>query len=156
MIRAGDAAQHAEQGEQQRLLPLAVKPAESDDLACADFEGDAVELVLPVQFLHRERGRTAHAFGLRGILRGDIPPDHQLHDLGRRTRALVEGLDVAAVAEDRGSVGEGFDLVHAMGNVEDGGVVRFQPREKGVNLLDVGAGQRRGRLIEDEQLWPLA
>ena len=40
--RAGDPAQHAEQGEQQGLLALAVESAKADDLASADFEGDVV------------------------------------------------------------------------------------------------------------------
>ena len=57
-----------------------------------------------------------------------------------------------AVAEHRRAVGERVDFVHAMRNVEDRDILGLQPRQKRVNLLDVDAGQRRSRLIEDEQL----
>ncbi len=55
--RAGHAAQHAEQREQQGLLALAVEAAEPDDLARADFEGNIVEALLPAETLDLERGR---------------------------------------------------------------------------------------------------
>ena len=63
---------------------------------------------------------------------------------------------MAAVAEHRGAVGQRFDLVHAMRDVEDGDVLGLQPGEQRVDLLDVGAGQRRSRLVEDQQLRLLA
>src|SRR6185312_17462512 len=108
------------QGEQQGLLPLAVETAEADDLARSDLERDVGQLVLPPEPLDLERWRGTDGLGLRRILRRDVATDHQLHDLSGRTPALVEGLDVAPVPEHRGAVGQRLDLVHAMGDIENG------------------------------------
>ena len=59
------AAQHAEEGEQQLALALAVEPAEAHDLAPADREGDAAQLVPP-----GEVERTSRAGSGRGRLAG--------------------------------------------------------------------------------------
>ena len=121
-----------------------------------DLQRYALEPVLPAEIVDFERRAARRALGLRRILRGDVAADHQLDDLRRRSRALVEGLDVAAVAKDGRPVGQRLDLVHAMGDVKDGDVLGFQPRQEGVDLVDVRAGQRRGRLVENEQLRLLA
>jgi hypothetical protein len=87
--------------------------------------------------------------------REDVPvlaPDHQLDHLVVALRALGEGLDVLAVAEHRADVGERLDLVHAVRDVEDRETVRPQAGEDLVDLLDIGGGQRRGRLVEDQEL----
>ncbi len=74
--RAGDAAQHAEEGEQQLALALAVEPAEPDDLALADGERDVVQPLLPARDARRassgrrRRGRAAAWAGRRCGIRG--------------------------------------------------------------------------------------
>ena len=117
----GDAAQHAEQGQQQRFLALPIEAAEADDLAGADARAKCGRVASP-----RTGSRAANT-GFAGrtrrlcrILGGDVAPDHQLNDIGGRAHALVEGLDMASVAEHGGTVGERLDLVHAVRDVEDG------------------------------------
>ena len=146
-----DAAQHAEEREQQLLLALAVEAAEADDLAAADREVDAVEPVLPAQAAGGEQRLGAGgADRLRRELGLDVAADHQPDDLGGRAGALGEGLDVAAVAEDREGVAERLDLVHAVRDEDRGDALGLQLGEQAVDGLDVAAGQRRGRLVEDE------
>ena len=70
-----------------------------------------------------------------------------------RARALGEGLDVAAVAEDREGVAERLDLVHAVRDEEHADALApCSSASSVVDGLDVAAGQRRGRLVEDEEL----
>ena len=99
--------------------------------------------LLPAEVLDLQRRRRARPRRLRRILRRDVAADHQLDDLAGRARALVEGLDVAAVAEHRGAVGQRLDLVHAVRDVEDRDALRLQTRQQGVDLLDVGARSAR-------------
>src|SRR5229473_2132341 len=110
----GDAAQHAEQGKQQRFLALPIEAAEADDLAGADAERNAVEMLLPGQVLECQHRLHRPTRRLCRILGGDVAPDHQLNDIRGRAHALVEGFDMASVAEHRGPVGERLDLVHAV------------------------------------------
>ena len=60
------------------------------------------------------------------------------------------GRDVRAVAEHRAFVGQLGDLVHAMRDVEQRQPFLAQALEHHEHLGDVGRGQRRGRLVEDE------
>ena len=76
--------------------------------------------------------------------------DHQLDDLVVGLGAGLVGRDVAAVAEHRALVGELGDLVHAVRDVEQRQALRAQPLQHGEDLGDVGGGQRRGRLVEDQ------
>ena len=66
--RALDAAQHAEQGQHQLALALAVEPAQADDLALADREGQVGQPVAPAQAGDLEAGcrRQRCAAGLGG------------------------------------------------------------------------------------------
>jgi hypothetical protein len=94
--------------------------------------------------------------GAGRVLGGDVASDHQLDDFGGRAGALVERLDMPAVAEHRGPVGQRIDLVHAMRDVENGHALRLQAREQRIDFLDVGAGQGRSRFVENEELGFLA
>ena len=60
------------------------------------------------------------------------------------------GRDVAAVAEDRAFVGEFGDLVHAVRDVEERQALGAQALQHREHLGDVRRGQRRGRLVENE------
>ena len=51
-----DAAQHAEQRQHQLALALAVQPAEADDLALADREGQVGQPLAPAQAGDLEAG----------------------------------------------------------------------------------------------------
>ena len=147
-----DAAQHAEEREQQLLLALAVEAAEADDLAAADGDVDAVEAVLPAQAAdveQRRRARRAPGFG--GNCASTSRPIISRTISRAGAGALGEGLDVAAVAEDRERVAERLDLVHPVRDEDRGDALAPSARaRRRVDGLDVAAGQRRGRLVEDQ------
>ena len=116
------------------------------------LERDVVEPVGPAQvpdLQHRLGGRVALRLGRVDVR--PLAPDHQLDDLLLVPLALREGLDVAAVAEHRAGVGQRLDLVHAVRDVEERQALVAQLVEDRVDLLDVGAGQGRGRLVEDQE-----
>ena len=64
--------------------------------------------------------------------------------------ATGAGGDVAAVAQDGQAVAEGAHLRHAVGDEDDGGARRLQPRDDLAEPVDVAAGERRGRLVEQQ------
>ncbi len=82
----------------------------------------------------------------------DLAADHHLDDFGNAARALLEGLDLAAVAEHRGHVGQFLDLVHAVRHVKDADTFFAQLTDDEIDALDVLGGQRRSGLVEDEEL----
>jgi hypothetical protein len=150
---AAHPAHDAEEGQQQLLLALAVEPADADDLAPADRQRNVVQALAPGQVLDLQAGRGR--FGRRRLGRKDLgvgPPDHELDDLVVALGAFRERLHVPAVAKHRADVGELFDLVHAMGDVENGQVLVAQLAEDLVDLVHVRRGQRRGGLVQDQQL----
>ena len=149
---ARDAAQHAEERQQQFLLALAVEAAEADDLALADGQDDAVEAVSQARPSTVSSGGRGVRRGFRRELRLDVAADHQADDLGVRALALGEGLDVAAVAEDRERVAERLDLVHAVRDEERRDALGLQLGQEIIDGLDVARGQGRGRLVEDQHL----
>ena len=59
---------------------------------------------------------------------------------------------MAAVAEHRDLVGEFLDLVHAVRDVEQRQALVAQAVQDRVDALDVRRGERRGRLVEDQEL----
>jgi hypothetical protein len=82
----------------------------------------------------------------------DVPADHHRHRLGVAARAGGERRDVTAVAKHRAVVGERRDLVHAVRDVDDREALVAQPVQQREHALDVGGRQRRGRLVEDQDL----
>src|SRR6266849_4354502 len=73
--------------------------AEADDLAGADAERNAVEMLLPGQVLECQHRLHRPTRRLRRILGGDVAPDHQLNDIRGRAHALVEGFVMSCVAD---------------------------------------------------------
>ncbi len=60
------------------------------------------------------------------------------------------GRDIGAVPEHRALVGKLGDLMHAVGNVEEGQPLLPQPLEDDEHFGDVSGGERRSRLVENE------
>ena len=104
-----------------------------------------------------EPGRRQHGRApcpwcrLRRVDLRDLAPDHHLDDLVRRARALGEGLDVAGAAEDRAGVGQRLDLVHPVRDEEDRDALVPQASQDLIDGLHVRRGQRRGRLVQDQE-----
>ena len=79
-----------------------------------------------------------------------LAPDHHFDDLVVGLRSGRVGRDVGAVPEHRAFVGELGDLVHAVGDVEERQPFLAQALENDEHLRDIGGGQRRRRLVENE------
>ncbi len=150
---AGDAAQDAEQSQQQFALSLPVETAEANDFARVNGERDVAQTVPPVQVLHLETAASA-AFGARdGFRRKNVAvlaPDHHFDDFVVGLRSGHVGRDIGAVPEHRAFVGEFRDLMHAVGNVQEREPFLAQALEDDEHLGDIGGGERRSRLVENE------
>ena len=148
---AAEVAQDAEEREQEVALALAVEAAEADDLAAADVEGDVAQAVGPGEAAAGEDGLGQ--LGAGGARREDVAvlaADHHLDHLLVGFGAGGVGRDVAAVAEDGAFVGQRLDLVHAVRDVDQRQALGAEALQHGEDLLDVGGGQGRGGLVEDE------
>ena len=79
-------------------------------------------------------------------------PEHQLdHRLLRQLAAGVRRDDVA-VAHDGDLVGDLEDLLEVVRDVDDADAVVAQPSDVREEALDLGRAERRGRLVEDDEL----
>ena len=77
-------------------------------------------------------------------------PNHHFDDLAVGLCSGGVGRDIGAVPEHRAFVGEFGDLVHAVGDEQERKTLLAQALQDHENLSDVGRGQGRGRLVEDE------
>ena len=68
------------------------------------------------------------------------------------TSATADRPAKATVAQDRHAVGEIADLGQAVGDVDDRGALRRDGRARREQQVDGLLAERRGRLVEDEQL----
>ena len=95
-----------------------------------------------------DRRRLAHHVGEAARAAADDVGDHRFQrELGHRRRD-----DMLAVAQDRGAVGDAEDLVHAVRDVDDGDALAAQLADIVEQALDLVARQRRGRLVEHQDL----
>ena len=76
--------------------------------------------------------------------------DDIFDDLVERQLAHRRGDDMPAVAQDGGAIGDPRDLVHAVRDIDDRHALGLEPAEKGEQLLDLAAGERGRRLVENE------
>ena len=149
---AGNAAQDAEQSEQQFALTLPVETAEADDFARLGGERNVAQTVRPAQVPDLEQ-RRLNLRTRRGLRRKNVAiltPDHHFDDLVVGLRSGRIGRDIGAVPEYRAFVGELRDLMHAVGNVQKRQPFLAQALEDDEHLGDVGGGERRCRLVENE------
>ncbi len=101
---------------------------------------------------------TAESSGLADLRNGamrhplQFVPDHQLDEpvvieVGGRA-----GRDPLPVAQDADVVGDLEHFVEVVRDVEDGDAAFLEALDGAEEPLDIGAGQRRRRLVEDEQV----
>ena len=79
-----------------------------------------------------------------------LTPDHHFDDFVVALRSGRVGRDIGAVPKHRALVGELRDLVHAVRNEQQRKPLLAQALEDDKHLGDVGGGQGRRRLVEDE------
>ena len=83
---------------------------------------------------------------------GHRSADDLLDEIARRGLADRDGGHAPPVAEHGDAVGDAEDLVEAVGDIDDADAARAEAPERVEEMLDVGLGQRRRRLVEDEDV----
>src|SRR5208337_1426161 len=139
----------AENGKSDIGSARADEPGEAEDLAAAEIEGDAFEDPPTAEIRHREN--TILSRRRRPRLRQvDLTADHVCD------RALRRRLETRArrysppVAKDRDLVGDFEHFLDAMADKENGHALPFQIADKPEQLLNLMGGERRRRLVHDE------
>ena len=129
--------------------PAAELAGEPDDLARADGEADRLDKAGreqafdPEQRFPAERAaRREHGLEVAAEHHGDDRVDVEL---GGRARGQA-----AAVAEHRDAVGDAEHLGQAVRHVDDAAPLGGEPLDHGQDALDLAVGERRGRLVEDQ------
>ena len=82
----------------------------------------------------------------------DLVPDHQLDQPVVIQFGDRHGGDPAAVAEHADLVGDLEDLVEVVRHVEDRDAPSLQATDRLEEMVDIRCGQRRSRLVEDEEV----
>ena len=99
--------------------------------------------------VEHERRRAVGDLAVRPLV-GQDPADHELGDLAHRQLADRVRADRLPVAHDGDLVGDAEQLVEPVGDVDDGDARRGQPADDREQHLDLGVGQDRRRLVQDE------
>ena len=140
---------------EQRLGDVAAARAdeagEAENLALAQIEGNVAEPPFERQVAHRQRD-IADRHDLLGEHLRDLAPDHQPDDVVAgdvRGRVLA---DETAVAEHRHLIGDLEQFVHLVGDVDDALALGLEGADDLEEMLDLAFGQRRGRLVHDENV----
>ena len=123
--------------------------------AVARFDGDAGEAHREIAELEDRRGRllrVALELDRARVLAADGASHHHRDDVVGRRGLCVDRAHRLAVAQHGDAIADGEDLVHAMRDVDARGAVvaqTAQPLHQAIGLL---ASERRGGLVEDEDL----
>ena len=80
----------------------------------------------------------------------DHAAHHHADDVVHGHVGHVPRVHIAPVAHDRHAVGDDAQLLHAVGDVDDAHALGLQPADEREQILDFRFGQRRGRLVHDE------
>ena len=160
---AGGDAVGAEDGAGELGAAGADQAGDAEDLAGLEVEVDAFEHDGVRRLADRARcaGRaptactapaTSRCVGLRIELGGGAA-DHLLDDPRQLDRPAfaVEMAGQPAVAQHRHAVADRRRLLQPVGDEHDGDAVLAQPVHDRQQSLHLGLGQRRGRLVHDDQ-----
>ena len=160
LARDEGAVRPAEDAHRELGAAGAHQPGEADDLAAAHEEarvlhdepvGDLRVLHDPVLHLEEHLADVRRVVGEAALERAaDHPADDAV--LVDAVFLHVERLDGAAVADDRDLVGDLLDLVELVGDHDRADALALQPQDEVEQVAGVGLVERRGRLVEDEQL----
>ncbi len=129
-------------------------PASGDpeDLAGAEREGHVVEPAGPAEVLDLEqlRGVGGDVVDQPGL--AHVAAGHRLRHGAPGVARRVARLDHAAVAQDGQPLGDGEHLVELVADEHDRDAALLQPAHDDEEPLDLAVGQRRRRLVHDEDL----
>ena len=144
----------AHQRFHQLRAPGAHQAVDAQYLAAVQREGNVVHRVAAAQpgqlvvddFQHRLRRARIGLF-----FDGELcVADHALNDPVDLNVPDESRVDPAAVAQNGHPVANAHDLFQTMGNVDDGYALRAQIFDQLEEYLDLGVGERGGRLVHDE------
>ena len=124
---------------------------EAEDLALAEGEGDVLEEAVVGKPPHLQDA-LARGLSLGRIDILEVPPDHAVHEGDLVHARDARRLDEAAVAQDRHRVRDAVYLREAMTYIEDSDAFLLQGSDDAEKDFRLRLGQRRRRLIEDENL----
>ena len=150
--------------ERSAVRPEPIAPRERDHLAGAHGERDAVDATRAR--LDAQARATSSAGGARSSHGASARARARLRQLAarpscgppRRRRRLrgLDGADGAPVAQHGDAIAEREDLVHAVRHVDARGARARELAQPAHQPLALVAGERRGRLVEDQDLRVLA
>ena len=141
----------AKQDARQRAAAAAEQACDADDFARIEREIDRDGLARTAQGTDFEQRRAAR--GVAALDVGEAPraaANDILDNSVERQFAHRRGDDVPSVAQDGGAIGDPRDLVHPVRDVDDRHALGLEPAQKGEQLLDLAAGKRGRRLVENE------
>ena len=121
---------------------------EADDLSGTDRKPDVSEYTDPRQAPDLEQDLADRCLDLRE--EGHRPSDHVADEVGGGELAGGGRDDVPAVSEDCRPVAQVEDLVEAVTHEQDRHAAVAKPTDDREQAVDLVGGQRRGRLVEDE------
>ena len=160
---AGGDAVGAEDGAGELGAAGADKAGDAEDLAGLEIEVDAFEHDGVRRFGIAHRAQAAHrkpdvagdvALRRPGVELGSGAADHLLDDLRQSGSARPVAVEMAgkpAVAQHRHAVADRGGLLQPVGDEHDRDAVLAQPVHDRQQPLHLGLGQRRGRLVHDDE-----
>ena len=140
---------HTENGLRRFRTPCAYQPSHAQNLAAVQLERDILYRTSGGQVFYLKDGVPNRAVDLWEH-RGHLAADHQLDHLVNIQIFCAVGGDIFAVAIDGDIVRNAENFVHLMGNINNCYVFRFQLRDDAEQMLYLRIGQRRGRLVHDD------
>ena len=148
--------EHARQQLRELRLPVAVHTGNADDLAPADAEADVIEarvlgLLMIIDVLQGDDRSGLHVllFVLRLL---QLAADHHVGQLLPGDAVRVHCRDDLARAQDGDAVGDVQHLTHLVADKDDGFSFADELFHDGEQTLDLDVRQRRGRLVQNQQL----
>ena len=140
----------AEYGARHFRPARAHQPGKTQDLAPAHDEVHVLDEAPAIQVAHLEHDLVVRGWGGRLVALEQRAADHHRDDrfhAGGRGRHCV---DVPAVAHHGYAVGNSFQLVHLVRDVDDADAVTLELADDAEEIVDLRVVQRCGRLIHDE------
>src|SRR5690242_7935823 len=149
---AGIGGRETEDGLRQLGAAGSDQAGEAEDLAPAHGKRDIADSAFragePARF--EDDLADGHiALGEDGV---DVAAYHETDQAGAIDLAQFARGDLPAVAQDGDPIGDGGDFLQAVRNIDDADAGRAQRANHAEETLDLALGERRGRLIQDQDL----
>ncbi len=148
--------ERAVKGAAEGVMASAAQPDEAERLAASHRQRHRADTARAVVLRYHEAvDLQQHGVGRRGRREGGLrqgAPDDPVDELRRRGRRDGAGRDAPPVPEHRQPVRDPEHLVEAMRHVNEPDAARLQAHQRVEEPFDIGRGQRRGRLVEHQEI----